>query len=111
LLWIIDPIVADFHGASGAHTYCAQHNALEDVRLELPARSPAPGIADAATLHRVHDSCPFASYAQTSTRDTLASNPPRLEKPARPSSPQRRNLRSISVLDSAPKTSPPLRRV
>jgi hypothetical protein len=120
VLWVAQPLIAIAHAQEHAHRYCPTHRAFEEASgSKGPARAAkvleAKGFekqtptAPGGTL--LHEECAFVSIG---TREELTS--PEVQpvvqaclEVSRPATAPPRARSSLSILDTAPKASPPAR--
>ncbi|PTL78216.1 hypothetical protein [Vitiosangium sp. GDMCC 1.1324] len=120
VLWVAQPVLGIAHAQEHVHRYCPTHRAFEEASAN-GATALAMRLRDAKAIEKLpatttgtlrHEECAFVSV---STRDDGA---PRSEVPSvvqaclevsRPATAPPRPLSSLSVLDTAPKASPPAR--
>ncbi|HEY0094636.1 MAG TPA: hypothetical protein VGB96_09940 [Archangium sp.] len=120
VLWVAQPLIAIAHAQEHAHRYCPTHRAFEEASgngstasaaqlLDARAFEKQTPAAPGGTLK--HEECAFVSV---STRDEVTS--PEVQpviqaclEVSRPATAPPRPQSSLSVLDTAPKASPPAR--
>ena len=120
VLWVAQPLLAIAHAQEHVHRYCPTHRAFEEASGN-GGTARAAQMRDAKAFEKVppaapggsplHEECAFISV---NTRDELTS--PEVQPVARaclavsrPATAPPRPLPSLSVLDTAPKASPPAR--
>lgn len=120
VLWVAQPLIAIAHAQEHAHRYCPTHRAFEESSGS-GGMARAAWMLDARALEKQapatpggtlkHEECAFVSV---STREELTS--PGLQpviqaclEVGRPATAPPRPRSSLSVLDTAPKASPPAR--
>jgi len=111
LLWMAVPLLEGLHAAGNRHRFCAEHQALEELPAPGTDRSepPATGVSAAPSQAAAeHITCPFAAATAgsigTETVATVTVAPSIGAPPMPPPAPPR----AATILDLAPKTSPPL---
>jgi hypothetical protein len=121
VLWVAQPLIAIAHAQEHAHRYCPTHRAFEEASgngstvgaarlLDAMAFEKQPPAVPGGTL--LHEECAFVPV---STRDELTS-PEQVQavlqtclEVSRPATAPPQPQSSLSVLDTAPKASPPAR--
>lgn len=118
--WVAQPMLGALHAREHVHRYCPTHRAFEESSTKGGTALSAQ-LLDAKTLEKLppspggplrHEECVFASV---STRQELPG--PEVQpvvqqaclEVSRPATAPPRPLGSLSVLDTAPKASPPAR--
>ena len=118
-LWVAQPILGVLHAREHVHRYCPTHRAFEESSTK--GGSALSALRDAQAIEKLppspggplrHEECVFASV---STRQELPG--PEVQavvqqaclEVSRPATAPPRPLGSLSVLDTAPKASPPAR--
>lgn len=119
-LWIVQPLLAIVHAQEHVHRYCPTHRAFEESSASAGSALSAQ-VRDASAVEKLppaspmgalrHEECTFASV---STRAELPG--PEVQpviqvclETSRPATAPPRALGSLSILDIAPKASPPAR--
>ena len=121
VLWIAQPLIAIEHAREHVHRYCPTHRAFEESPASRGTALSAQ-LRDARAFEKLppaasggalkHEECAFVSV---STREELASaeqSPCIVQaclEVSRPATAPPRPQSSLSVLDTAPKASPPAR--
>jgi hypothetical protein len=119
VLWVAQPLIAIAHAQEHVHRYCPTHRAFEESPAskgsalsaqlrDAKAFEKLPPTSPGGTLK--HESCAFVSV---SSRDEVTS--PEQGQPviqawlevSRPATAPPRPQSSLSILDTAPKGSPP----
>ncbi|AKJ05097.1 hypothetical protein ATI61_102166 [Archangium gephyra] len=120
VLWVAQPLIAIAHAREHVHRYCPTHRAFEESSASKGSALSAQ-LRDAKAFEKVpptspggtlkHESCAFVSV---STRDEVTS--PEVQpviqaclEVSRPATAPPRPQSSLSILDTAPKGSPPAR--
>jgi hypothetical protein len=119
-IWVAQPLLAIAHAQEHVHRYCPTHRAFEEASAsagtalsaqlrDVGAIEKLPPAASAGPL--LHEECAFVSV---STREELTG--PAVQpitqtclEVSHPATAPPRPLSSLSVLDTAPKASPPAR--
>lgn len=121
-LWAAQPLGTFVHAGAHAHRFCPEHRTFEEATRgtgQLLSRgaddattlsSRAADVAD--TARSTHEACPLVSSstredALTAERVTVFE--PGLDESHPATAPPLRAHSSLSVLDTAPKSSPPAR--
>ncbi len=121
VLWVAQPLIAIAHAQEHVHRYCPTHRAFEEspankgtalsaLLRDARAFEKVPPAAPGGSLK--HEECVFVSV---STREELTSPAQELcvvqacLEVSRPATAPPRPRCSLSVLDTAPKASPPAR--
>lgn len=119
-LWVAQPMLGVLHAREHVHRYCPTHRAFEESSTKGGTALSAL-LRDAKALEKLppspggalrHEECVFASV---STREELPGPEvqPVVQRAcltvSRPATAPPRPLSSLSVLDTAPKASPPAR--
>jgi hypothetical protein len=119
-LWVAQPILGVLHAREHVHRYCPTHRAFEESSTKGGTALSAQ-LLDAKTFEKLppspggplrHEECAFASV---STRQELPGPDGQAVvqqaclEVSRPATAPPRSLCSLSVLDTAPKASPPAR--
>ncbi|WP_257458537.1 hypothetical protein [Archangium lipolyticum] len=119
-IWVAQPLLAIAHAREHVHRYCPTHRAFEEASVKRgTARSSQ--VQEARAIEKqppttvgtlLHEECAFASV---SARQELP-GPPEVQpvvqaclEVSRPATAPPRPLCALSVLDTAPKASPPAR--
>lgn len=121
-LWAAQPLGTFVHAGAHAHRFCPEHRTFEEASRgtgQLLTRESEDGAtvssraADVADTSRsTHEACPLVSG---STREDVHSTErvtvlaPGLDRSHPATAPPLRAHTSLSVLDTAPKSSPPAR--
>jgi hypothetical protein len=120
-LWVAQPMLGVLHAREHVHRYCPTHRAFEESSTKGGAALSAQ-LRDAKAFEKLppapggalrHEECAFIS---ASTREDLPGPdvlPGTVQRAclevSRPATAPPRPLSSLSVLDTAPKASPPAR--
>jgi hypothetical protein len=119
-IWVAQPLLAIAHAREHVHRYCPAHRAFEEASASGGTALSAQ-LRDAGAIEKLppstgstllHEECAFVSV---STREELAGPElqsvvqARLEQVSRPATAPPRPHSSLSILDTAPKASPPAR--
>ncbi|QRK07712.1 hypothetical protein JQX13_48320 [Archangium violaceum] len=119
MIWVAQPVLALVHAQEHVHLYCPTHRAFEEASADKGTALSAQ-LRDAKTFEKLpptptgplrHEECAFVSV---STREEFHSPEatPVIQaclEVSRPATAPPRPLPSLSVLDIAPKASPPAR--
>ncbi|WP_239469848.1 hypothetical protein [Archangium violaceum] len=119
-VWIVQPLIAIAHAREHVHRYCPTHRAFEEASAN-GGTARATWIRNAKALEKqppaafgplLHEECAFVSV---SAREELP-GPPEVQPVVQaclevslPATAPPRPLCALSVLDTAPKASPPAR--
>ncbi|MCY1076933.1 hypothetical protein [Archangium lansingense] len=121
VLWVAQPLIAIAHAQEHVHRYCPTHRAFEEssankgtalsaLLRDASAFEKQPPAAPGGSLK--HEECAFVSV---SSRDELTSPVQAVPvvqaclEVSRPATAPPRPRSSLSILDTAPKASPPAR--
>lgn len=111
--WLLAPVISALHSDDHAHRYCEQHQAFEELSAASGGNvSVAPSMELTADLSDAqHERCEFAAFtvrhalAVTRAQSVAAVSAWRTVSRVH----EARGFAVTSVLDDAPKSSPPVR--